>query len=197
MLKLGNPAQSLLPFMVIGAMTWTASRLLLAAHVKAQVAYAVVRFYAIHMVNAFRACQSTPKMFGHYPSVFEHKSSLTPHCIEHRQVAVGNRVLREVNIPTSANGAAGGVSVGAKCSRPRHGVPTRTACANEVWVPHLLAKCSDSYDPAFFAERASDPMAWSGMPSNCGRNGFCRVDGMVHRERCGVATSCHVRDGVY
>lgn len=69
----------LLPFMVIGAVSWAASWLLFPSNVEAKVLNPVVGFVSVHVIDTLTAGQGAAEMFRHNEPVFHDRLLPTLH----------------------------------------------------------------------------------------------------------------------
>ena len=101
---------SYLPFVVVGAVTWATSRMLFATHVNAKVLCAVVRFVAVHVVDALFGCKRPSKVCSHDEPVFHNRLPATLHGAEVFNKFIGNGANVNENISSVGKFFVGAVS---------------------------------------------------------------------------------------
>ena len=69
-----------LPFVVVGAVAWAASWLLLPPDVQAQICYAIVGLVAVHVIHTLVRSKWSPKALRHYEPMLENCLSRPLHC---------------------------------------------------------------------------------------------------------------------
>lgn len=175
--------QRILPLVVVGAVAWTASGLLLAAHVETQIFYGVVGFVAVHVIHALVRGERSAKVLRHNEAVFKNGLSGFLHCSIHRQKLIWHFMWKQANVSMRCAAAFRRFFPHISMRSVFQGHErARAAISAEIWSLNLPSYFSRSSCSDFLTPRASDVDDNARSPQ-MSINARFRHDGWVDGER--------------
>lgn len=192
MLQLTHSLLGLLPLVVVGAVAWGATGLLLAANVEPQVVWAIVGLVAVHVVHQLIAQQWAPKMHRHRKAMRENGLTAALHrSVETEMLGQDSVDLQErVSVPVHAFRRSFTFIQPAMFALAQRFEAARAAVAPEVCADHFFADFrhgAHAHFPALGARHIHDELH---LPVKA-LKARCMADCWVQRQRLQVGQSRH------